>query len=241
MIEIPPGKAADFVNWFGKGIKDILNTNHNNRENHVVNEPKRGKQTLEELLNQGKGASTITVDNLEEWDKIADKFHVDYAIREKDVFENDNKTPKMDYSNCIIEKNPDGTDKMDYTRCTKVKDENGYDKLDDNGIPILDENSLPPEPVLAEGSPEPVPLKEYTVFFKGQDTEVISEAFKEYINRKGLEKDLDKAKKVDKESILGKNKEKVNIKSMIKDFTEKAKELNKNNPEKHHNLGEQSL
>lgn len=231
-------KAADVVEWFGKGMKSIISPNQNNgREFATTDEPKKGKMSIEDLLGQGKGTSTIKIDDLEEWDKVAEQYGVDYAIVEKQVYENDNITPKMDYSNCIIEKNPDGTDKMDYTRCKKAKDENGYEKFDDKGLPILEDDSLPPEPVLAEGSPEPVPLKECTVFFKAQDTDVITEAFKDYVHN-GFNKDLQKAKEKD---ALGKSNEKLNIKSMIKEFTEKAKELNKNNPERHHNIGEQSL
>ncbi|MBO6259619.1 MAG: hypothetical protein J6N47_02200 [Lachnospiraceae bacterium] len=74
------------------------------------------------------------------------------------------------------------------------------------------------------------PLKEFVVFFDSRHTDVLTNAFKDYQKRCS-----EKAERAEKKP------ERENIKEKIEKNKEKMKEVNKDNPEKHHNRGEQSL
>lgn len=105
---------------------------------------------------------------------------------------------------------------------------------DDKGEPITD---------IKTGKP----MKQFTVFFDARNTEVIQAAYKDYVDRseKAVEKETMKAeRKQERKTRRGEpreNKSKVNIKQMIKTNTARANDINKDNPEKHHNRGAQSL
>ena len=99
---------------------------------------------------------------------------------------------------------------------------------DDKGEPIIDTET---------GEPK----KQFTVFFDARNTEVMQAAYKDFVDRseKVTKKEASRTEKI--QDIKDKIKYKVNIKQMIKTNTERANNINKNNPEKHHNRGAQSL
>ena len=119
---------------------------------------------------------------------------------------------------------------MDDSKCIYEKNDRGEFILDDEGNKKLTKDSPLPVPLLEETSAKPEPLLEYTIFFQAKDAKIIEHAFKKYIE--------------DHDKKLSRNKdrsERTNIKDMIKKFKDKMSEVNADNPEKHHNRGEQSL
>ena len=118
--------------------------------------------------------------------------------------------------------------------------------------PVLDEQG---NAVMQDGKP----LMQYNVYFKAQDLDVITEAFKAYTKEhdKHLERDAEKAHKKQekvqkkeekkemktkkKEQKIQKKKERKNVKEMIKKNKARADKFNRDNPEKKRNRGERSL
>ena len=117
-----------------------------------------------------------------------------------------------------------GNQLFDYSKCKIMKDENGLDLMDENGKPKLAEDSLKPEP-----------LKEFSITFMANDAMTMENCIKSYL------KDHEKKLANNKRLANDPDHHRINIKEMIVTFAEKAKELNKDNPEKHHNRGEKSL
>ncbi|MBR1700607.1 MAG: PcfB family protein [Lachnospiraceae bacterium] len=183
------------------------------------------KMTVEELMKQNGGGATATmsIDDLKDWDKTAKQYGVEYAVKRSAVLDADGKQV-MDDSKC--------TYVDDYSKCNIVKHADGSPVLGEDGKPQLAPGSPEPEKKLAPNSPKPQPVYQYTVFFHAKDTEVITQAFKDYTQQHD--------KKLQKQQQR-KERPRVNIKEMIAKFKAKSDELNKDSPEKHHKRGEHSL
>lgn len=173
----------EYVNLVKQGVNKAI-------QSGKAKDIPHGKMTVEELVKQNKGANAMVVADLNDWDKVAKKYGVDYAVTEAPVLGTDGKQLMKD------------------------------DK----------------------------PLFQYNVYFKAQDTDIITEAFKAYMKEhdKTVEKEAKKEqnrehKKEVKAEKQKKKIEKKNIKAEIKKNKERADKLNKKNPEKHHNRGDRSL
>ena len=114
-------------------------------KNRLRKQEKHGKMSVKKLVGQGKGASTIEINdkNIVDFIRIAKKYRVDFAVKRDDTY----------------------------------KDEAGNNK--------------------------------YLIFFKGNDTDVITQAFKEYV------------------CTVEKKRNRQSIKCKIKKYKEKAAEYNK--------------
>lgn len=195
------------------------------------NEVQHGKMDLKDLVSKDRETTSIKINDTETklWDKICKESGVDYSIVESPA--RDDKGNQMyDYSMCRVVKDENGEPVMDDSKCIYEKDDKGEFILDDDGNKKLTKDSPNPVPLLEENSPKPQPLHEYNIVFQAKDHAVIELAFKKYVEEHDKKIDLNKSKA-----------EKVNIKDMIKVFKEKMSEVNADNPEKHHNRGEQSL
>lgn len=195
------------------------------------NEVKHGKMDLKDLVAKDRETSFIAVNDTDTklWDKICDEMGVDYSIQEKPALD-EKGNQVLDYSKCRLVKDENGEPVMDESKCIFEKDEHGEFILDDDGNKKLTKDSPLPVPLLEETSAKPQKVFEYDIVFQAKDAKIIELAFKKYIEEHDKKIDLNKARS-----------EKVNIKDMIKVFKDKMSEVNQDNPEKHHNRGEQSL
>ena len=233
-------KSFQFSKDFAKAVGDFLESDkqkHSRGGGAADKEVKHGKMKTKDFIEKEGQKESIKVNDIKDWDKVAKHFGVDYAVERREVLDEKGK-PVMDYSDCEFEYETDGkTPKFDYSECKIKKDKLGLDMKDEKtGLPILEPGSPDPKPVLADKSPQPKKQYEYTVFFKAQDTSVINLAFEDFV-KKNEKKQQRSEQKYEKKH----GHKRVNIKEMIQEFKAKAEEQNKDNPEKHHNRGEQSL
>lgn len=232
-------------NYFDKCIKEYQEFKRNKKQTnqqHKTNIKSHGKMSMEEFMQMDGQKETIVVSDLKEFEKKAKEYGIGFAVKSRPVYQLDangkalkdekgKPIPVMDYSECKLKKDEKGDIVYNYEKCRIVKDEYGHDVMGDDGKPKLEEGSPLPVPELEEGSKKAQPMMEYTIFFKAENQKVLTECFKDYID--GEEKK--------KQKIQDRYEKKQNIKEMIKKNKEKMGEVNKDNPEKHHNRGEQSL
>lgn len=209
------------------GISSGKDKNYRSQDDEV----QHGKMDIKDLVAKDRETTSINVNDTETklWDKICKKLGVDYSIEESPL-KDERGNQVFDYSKCRIVKDENGEPVMDDSKCIYEKNDRGEFILDDEGNKKLTKDSPLPVPLLEETSAKPEPLLEYTIFFQAKDAKIIEHAFKKYIE--------------DHDKKLSRNKdrsERTNIKDMIKKFKDKMSEVNADNPEKHHNRGEQSL
>lgn len=196
------------------------------------------KVSVQELVETGNTIDTTALyDHDELFDEIMKEYGIKYAVNEKPMLDEKGEQIFND-SKCKYEMEEDGeTPKLDYSKCkVEVDPETKEIKMGEDGKPILAPDSPKPTKILAENSPKPEPMKEYVVFYEAKNAQVLKEAYQEYERRRTNEinkenqqeqrrEEAQQKKEEQRENKLDKKfeqeKEKYNTPFNGKTFTEK--------------------
>jgi len=202
-------------------LEKSAHTNHETKDNRTLIE-------VGELTAKSRGAvSSLTVADSDVFHQTMKDWGLQYAIKEMPVLDEKGKEIFADENGKPV--------------VSKINDKGEKSFYDEDGKQIDNDKVMP--------------LKEFVVFFDSRHTEVLTNAFKDYQKRceekaekaeEKADKKEEKAEKAEekadkKEKKAEKKSERQNISQTIKKNKERMKEVNKDNPEKHHNRGEQSL
>lgn len=198
-------------NLVRQGLRMLENPN---RTNHGTKDY-RTRITIGELTAKSRGAvSTLTIDDAGMFARTMKSWGVQYAMKEMPVLDEKGNEVFVDAKGKSVS--------------VEIGDKGEKSFFDETGKQLR--------------KAEVKPLKEFVVFFDSRNTDVLTNAFKDYQNRcAGKAKRIEKIAERQAEQKEKKQQRKENIKKTIQKYKEKMKTVNKNNPEKHHNRGEQSL
>ena len=191
-------------------IAGHYNRHEDRQEYRHEDEFRSNKVSMKELAETGGALDKTTIfDHDKLFDEVMAEYGIKYSVKERPLLDENGKQ-KLDYSKCKFEMEEDGkTPKMDYSKCNmEIDPETKEPKLDKEGKPILKPDSPEPTPKLAKGSPQPMPMKEYMVFYEARNAEVMNEAYKDYQIKREQTINQERAKEVKKEEKQQKKQEK---------------------------------